>query len=330
MAGTGPQKFPGASTAHWYQGIYGGDVQEVNVVVLHTTEGRTLPDYGGGGSAPNLTGVPDFGAKKLNWFQHFDIDRSSRALVNLAGGVETNTNNVCQVELVGTCDPATHKKWVAAGYTHVYWPEAPDWALRDLAAFLRWMNTNHGVPLSGPSQWPAYPSSYGATSARMTATEWNAFRGICGHLHVTENLHGDPGAIDFTKLIALAKGTTPEEDDMPTAAEIAAEVAKLLPKAVWAVDSVPAAQPPYNNSDYFAADGKTPANVTWSAGYMQRTQIEGIRETLARVKGLEGRQPVDLTDTQIAALASAVAANPALAEQIAEKVAVKLAERLAE
>jgi len=134
----------------------------------------------------------------------------------------------------------------------------------------------------------------------------------------------------------------PQEDDMPTADEIAvAVVNKLIAgggvlegsdlQHIWTADVVPAARPPYNNPDYYGADGKTPNNVTWSAGYTQQTQTEGIRETLARVKGLESAVgAVDLTDQQIASLASAVAANPALAEQIAEKVAVKLAERLAE
>lgn len=212
---TGPQKYPGASTAYWYGSKYAGDVMEVNVVVLHTTEGRTLPDYGGGAVAPTLTAVPDFAAKKLRWYQHFDIDISARALVNAPGGVETNTLNVCQVELVGTCDPATHAKWAAAGYAHIYWPEAPEWALAELAVFLRWMNAEHGVPLTGPAKWPAYPASYGsATGQRMTYAQWEVFKGVCGHMHVPENAHGDPGAIDFEHLIALATGDitpTPEE-----------------------------------------------------------------------------------------------------------------------
>jgi hypothetical protein len=100
---------------------------------------------------------------------------------------------------------------------------------------------------------------------------------------------------------------------------------------IWSADVVPAARPPYNNTDYYQADGKTPNNTTWTAGYTQQTQTEGIREALARIKNLELRVgEVQLTDAQISSLASTVAANPALAEEIAEKVAVKLAERLAE
>ncbi|MFH8804765.1 hypothetical protein ACH4F6_35265 [Streptomyces sp. NPDC017936] len=204
---TGPQHYPGANRDHWYQDDFGGARMEVNVVVLHTTEGRSLPGYGGGASAPNLTAVPDFAAKKLKWYQHFDIDISSRALVNRPGGVETNTLNVCQLELVGTCDPRLHSTWQTNGRMHVYWPKAPQWALADVARFLAWMHTHHDVPLRGPSLWPAYPKSAGnGGGQRMSGARWNDFRGVCGHMHVPENEHGDPGAIDFERLMQLARG----------------------------------------------------------------------------------------------------------------------------
>ncbi|WP_340376040.1 hypothetical protein U5640_13415 [Streptomyces sp. SS7] len=203
---TGPQHYPGASRDHWYQSEFGGDRMEVNAVVLHTTEGRSLPDYQGGANAPNLTAVPDFGARRLRWYQHFDIDVSSRALVNLRGGVETNTLNVCQVELVGTCDPERHTKWGTGEPGHVYWPQAPEWALRGVARYLAWMHIHHDVPLRGPSLWPPYPRSSGnGGGQRMGFQRWNAFRGVCGHMHVPENTHGDPGAIDFEQLLDYAK-----------------------------------------------------------------------------------------------------------------------------
>jgi hypothetical protein len=230
---TGPQRYPGASTAYFYQNRYGGDLMEVNVVVLHTTEGRTLPDYDGGAVAPNLTALPDFTNKRLKWYQHFDIDRSSRALVNLAGGVETNTLNVVQVELVGTCDPATHTKWTKAGYAHIYWPEAPDWALQGVADFLAWAHTNHHIPLTGPALWLPYPQSGAADSnARMSFAQWENFNGICGHMHVPEQDHGDPGAIDFPHLLALAKGDTPTAPEEPDVALTDADVERIA-TAVW-------------------------------------------------------------------------------------------------
>ncbi|MFE0727958.1 hypothetical protein ACFW2X_06840 [Streptomyces antibioticus] len=303
MAGQGPQKYPGASTAYFYQNRYGGDLMEVNVVVLHTTEGTSLPDYGGGASAPNLTAVPDFAARKLKWYQHFDFDRSSRALVNLAGGVETNTLNVCQVELVGTCDPGTHKKWGSA--PHIYWPEAPDWALAEVAAFLRWANAEHGVPLAGPAKWPAYPGSYGSGGGqRMTFAQWNQFRGVCGHMHVPENTHGDPGAIDFTRLIALAKGTDIEEDPM------AGFTAQEIHDAVWRIDDIAAPKD--------AADIAT--NPTWQPQSILRDIQARVRantvEQAAQTAALAALAKLAGSGVDTAAVVSAV--QSAIADAVVE------------
>jgi hypothetical protein len=181
---------------------------ETNVLVLHTTEGRSLPDYSGGSVAPNLTALPDVSKKKISWYQHFDIDRSSRALVNLSGGVETNTLNVVQLELVGTCSPSTHVSWGNAA--HIYWPEAPDWALEQVADFMSWLHAEHNVPMTAPSRakWVAYPDSYGPGGQRMSQSDWLAFKGVCGHEHVPENVHGDPGSLDITRLLAYTKDTS--------------------------------------------------------------------------------------------------------------------------
>ena len=211
---TGPQRYPSANTTRWYQNTYGGDAMESNVIVWHSTEGTTLPDYNGGAIAPNLTAAPNFAAQRLDWYQHFDFDTSSRALRNLAGGVQTNTLNVTQVEIVGTCDPTTHAKWVRVGTPHLYTPELPDWAIRDLAAFARWAHDQHGVPLSSGLEFRAYPGSYGNSSVRMTDAQWNAFSGHCGHQHVPENDHGDPGAFPMAAILTAAKNGTPEEDDV--------------------------------------------------------------------------------------------------------------------
>lgn len=324
MAKTGPQRFPGADLAHWYQDDYPGSPMEVNVVVLHTTEGRTLPDYGGGSSAPNLTAVPDLTAKRLHWFQHFDIETSSRALRNLAGGVETNTLNVCQVELVGTCDPATHEQWAQAGRQHIFWPEAPDWALAELAGFLRWMNANHGVPLTGPSAWPAYPKSYGSAGGqRLSAASWSAFKGVCGHMHVPENDHGDPGSIAFDRLLSLAKGTpTPPEDDMPTAAEIAAEVAKTLPGKVWTTDGlVQNVNPATRETNPTLSPSQAMANVEAVARRVDRTtagltaQVAALSSAVAALAAGGG---LDATEIQAAAEAGAQAALDRLGNALAQ------------
>lgn len=238
----GQQKYPGASLAHWYQDDYPGTPMEVNTVLWHSTEGRSLPSYGGGASAPNLTAMPDFGTRRLRWYQHHDIDRSSRALVNAAGGVQTNTLNVCQVEIVGTCDPATDAKW---GGAFLYMPNLPDWAVRDLADFAKWMNAHHGVPLTSDVTFKPYPASYGASNGvRLSGSGWNNHRGHCGHQHAPENLHGDPGALPMRAILDRAR----EEPVVENVPGLDVEASK--PPAysqVLETDSIPA---PRNHPDY--------------------------------------------------------------------------------
>jgi hypothetical protein len=207
---TGPQIYPGANhSAYWFQNKWGGDAMEVNTVVWHSTEGPSISDYDGGSMAPTLTVVPDFKDQKMVWYQHFNIDTSSRALVNLTGGVETNTLNVVQIEVVGTCDPGTHESWTKKGIQHLYMPELPDWAVSGLADFCRWLHDNHGVPLTEQVTFKAYPSSYGSSNGvRMSSSKWEGYRGHCGHQHVPENLHGDPGLFPMDKVLAKASQGT--------------------------------------------------------------------------------------------------------------------------
>lgn len=276
MTETGPQKYPGASTAYWWQSKWGGDAMESNVIVWHTTEGTSLPDYSGGSMAPNFTAVPDFKAQKLVWYQHFDFDVSSRALVNAARGVETNTLNVCQVEIVGTCDPASHSKWGST--QHLYAPELPDWAIRDLAAFAKWANANHGVPLSSGMTFKAYPGSYGTSNGvRMSYSQWNGFQGHCGHQHVPENLHGDPGAFPITAILAAAKNGTNQEDDVALSDADIKKIADAVYTKLLKTDDVLSA--PADASDY-----KTNRFWTWQSHIQDvTTRVRALQRDLERL-----------------------------------------------
>lgn len=199
------QRYPRASVAHWYQGRYPGDPMNANTGVVHTTEGTSLPSYGGGASAPTFTLVPSIASKTVAVFQHFDVDRSARALVNKAGGVQTNTLNCVQVELTGTCDPKTHAKWTADNRAHIFWPESPEWALLEFARLVRWLSDEHGVKLASTVTWKAYPGSYGANGVRLSGSQWLDYYGWLGHQHVPENDHGDPGDFPMARVIAMAK-----------------------------------------------------------------------------------------------------------------------------
>ncbi|MEU3709017.1 peptidoglycan-binding domain-containing protein [Streptomyces catenulae] len=213
-----PQIYPKADAkSQWFQTRYPGATMNANVGVIHTTEGTDWPSYGGGASAPTLTAKPDFKAKKLLFRQHFPIDKSARALVNLRGGTETNTLNAFQIELTGTCDPSTHAKWTKAGYAHIYWPEAPDWALRGLGELFAWLDKEHGIPLKCSVKFLPYPKSYGSAGGqRLSARAWQGYYGWLGHQHVPENSHGDPGNFPIAKVLAYAKGTTPPKTPTPS------------------------------------------------------------------------------------------------------------------
>lgn len=203
--------FPAANaTIQSYARVFTGALMNTNCVLLHDTEGTSWPDYSGGAVAPQLTGRPNIAQRRIEWRQHYPANRSSRALVNKIGGVETNTLGVFQVELVGTCDPIHAKRWgsLVAGQDYLFWPEAPEWALRDVADMLRWLHDSYPafqLKDGAPRGWLPYPESYGNDRGqRMTYLEWRHCYGVVGHQHAPENVHGDPGNFPIDAVIRFA------------------------------------------------------------------------------------------------------------------------------
>lgn len=151
--------------------------------VLHTTESYTYPsarqDYYG------HTYWPHFTVDGPILLQHLPITASARALENPAGGVETNRARAIQIEVC----------WQAA---------KPDWdddTFHTTAAAIGWINEQTGIQAVGPA-FVGYPASYGIKARqRMDAASWRSFNGWCGHQHVPENDHGDPGAIAIKALL---------------------------------------------------------------------------------------------------------------------------------
>lgn len=198
----------------WYQDNYPGATMNLTkdtmVVTLHSTEGYDWPTYDGGAIAPNYTGKPPIGTGLLgkgHWRAHFPDEKSSRALQNLAGGVETNTLNDVQLELIGTCDPTHAKTWNGriAGVNYVFWPNASRRQLLFVARILADFHIRHGLQLVAPRPFKPYPSSYGSNGVRMTFDQWRNAVGVVGHQHIPENVHGDPGNIDIATILDLAK-----------------------------------------------------------------------------------------------------------------------------
>lgn len=166
-------------------------------IVVHTTEGDGWPSYQGGATAPHFTCHWD--GSRFIIRQHVRLDRASKSLANERGGVETNQDGAIQIELRGTCDP-TYRN----GGKGTFWPDAPAKAKAALAGFLKALASLVGVPLKTVA-FQAYPASYGrrgrTNNVRMSLSQWDNFSGICGHQHVPENYHGDPGDLDVADLL---------------------------------------------------------------------------------------------------------------------------------
>lgn len=179
--------------------------------VLHSTEGLSIESavgaYSTGGVPPQCTIDPAQRRKA----QHIDTDRSAYAVINQPGGVETNRWRAIQVEIVMFADEAK-----AQQYGGLYVGDLTDEHYAFIRSCLFELQADKPFTFDGPD-FVAYPASYGFHAAqRMTAEEWRVFNGTCGHEHVLENDHGDPGALDRARL--FPKTSTPialKETDMP-------------------------------------------------------------------------------------------------------------------
>lgn len=168
--------------------------------VLHTTETEGMPSYSSGLTAPHFTYNP----KNRTFVQHTDTATAARALRNLSGGVQTNRANALQLEII--CYSA---KWIAdAAPARRLWVGAlPDSAYEDIREWLTWCSEVHGItPTSWPGKSADSSSKANAAGFRMTTSQWNAFNGVCGHQHVPENIHWDPGALKWDKVIKTSTG----------------------------------------------------------------------------------------------------------------------------
>lgn len=205
--------YPPASRVQTYDNVYPGMVADrIDGVILHSTEGVGWPSYARGASAPTLTVKINREQKKLEWRQHFQINRSARALAGRVGGISTNRFHIVQIEIVGTSGWATTRNPAAvrkAPNTYIlddkwYVPNYPNWFWEQLADFLIWLNKEWGTPLVAPMKFVSW-----AHSNRMSESQWNNFKGVAGHQHVPHNDHTDPGIIPIDVLMMYAKNQAP-------------------------------------------------------------------------------------------------------------------------
>lgn len=155
--------------------------------VLHTTEGDS---YAGARSVYAAKRVaPHFTKQVGRLWQHIALDRAARALENLSGGVHTNLHSTIQIEIV-------HR----AGAP---WPEQLVAETRDL---MIWIEGETGIKPYAPPFLAGQAYGYKGL-ARMAVESWVRYDGWCGHQHVPENRHWDPGPVPIDAL--LERGVPP-------------------------------------------------------------------------------------------------------------------------
>ncbi len=165
--------------------------------VLHTTESLSFTpsttDYGGWHSSyPHFTAVDR--TSEVVIYQHLPIDRASRALANPSGGVQTNRARAIQIEIVGK---AAESASMSPRLLHA------------LGSWMRWVEAQTGMRSVAPFEFLG-SEAYGTSgAARMSAGEWRSFDGWCGHQHVPENSHWDPGKIRIDQLLAVSPEPEP-------------------------------------------------------------------------------------------------------------------------
>lgn len=127
--------------------------------------------YSATGSWPHFTVSAD------EIVQHIDTAFASRALRNAEGGVETNTDCVYQIEVVGR---AAEPKLMRT--------------LGNVARLCRWIEETHKVAPVWPNGFPKVAvDGRDPGGHNRNAAVWDTTSGHYGHCHVPENTHWDPG-----------------------------------------------------------------------------------------------------------------------------------------
>ena len=194
--------------------------------LLHTTEGKTYAGakaaYRVNDSWPHFTVTFESGFFRC--FQHNPIDIASRALRNLAGGVQTNRDRIIQIEMVGTADVGNKITW---GKQYV--ENFPKEYLNGIGRLMRWCEKQLGIPRRCTLKFLPYPTSAGNSPVRLSPGAFDLYSGWMGHQHAAENVHGDPGLIDMTYLLRVDAPPAPTTDwfEMATKEELTEVVSKV-------------------------------------------------------------------------------------------------------
>lgn len=168
--------------------------------ILHTTEAQrfdpSTKQYYGHKNPPHFTLDYAEGNGQAFLYQHFKIDRASRALANPAGGVQTNRHSAIQIEIC----------WTAKSIN-----DMPDMMWDRLEKWMRWVERQTGIKPYSPTFGDSRQYGIG-NSLELTPAAWKTFNGWCGHQHVPENAHWDPGPISIKNQVKLGLNLSAQDE----------------------------------------------------------------------------------------------------------------------
>lgn len=241
-----------------------------------TAGGTGASLYGKTGSWPQLTIGP--GVIR----QHYDTNVGGRALVNAAGGVETNSFGVIQLEIIG--------------YPGVTMPARTADAL---VHALKQIQEEHGIPWAWPNGRPRPARDLGGgrlvdPGAHNRSTAGWRQHGHFGHANVPENSHWDPAYTDLEWFVL-------NQAMAPAATARVLDTWKVRPMFEPALDDiVDALHAPFGLGCWLlAADGAvfTTGKAPYQGGMNPGTKNAHhfVGRTAARLRPHEGRYLVEAT-----------------------------------
>lgn len=230
-------------------------------IVHHKTVGGNYPraTYLETKGVPHFTvGRVDGTSSPVKVWQHFDTSQSSRALLNRAGGVQTNRDTAIQIEVIGY-----------PGVTDIETAE-------ETRKLTDWIEKTHKIPHTWPAGRPPQAVDKGSHISspinRFTSPQakhmprdsavWDNVSGHYGHCHVPENTHFDPAYTDEEWEIIYGNGGGFKLPVLPT----------NVPEG--AIDEIKGA-PGYIQIGGWAIDLDTPKNVVEIDVYIGTPGAEG-------------------------------------------------------
>jgi len=179
---------PTGATVYGPMGDHGHDSYKL---ILHTTETKGMPSFGGGDTAPHYVYDPTSRVWTM-WAEFWD------GRVGTMKGHSTNHANddAFQVEILAYSD-TRYDPWVG---------DFTDDNYQDLADFYAWAMTEYPIDRDvtpTPNGGWIYGSS---ASTRGTESQYNTFSGLSCHGWVYGNSHYDVGVLDLQRIHDLATG----------------------------------------------------------------------------------------------------------------------------